>query len=161
MKAMNLPGISILSGIAVTSLAALSILPLRAAFVEASKTPRQERKIEDLGDLKKDLDLWLAMDTTEKGGVTWSKRPVKVVASSEVQIKAEDGQRWMDFNEAGALLKFEPVLEIGTEYTLCTWILLPSSHSHSMVWQGTNEGGARFSWEKSGSPDGAASAMHR
>jgi len=83
----ELPGMPVLTAVSLAAMAALAVLPIRAAFVEASKAPKQERKIEDLGDLKDDLDLWLAMDTTEKGGVTWSRHPVKVTASSEFGSK--------------------------------------------------------------------------
>src|SRR5438094_7608527 len=94
---------------------------LQAGLTAAPKLSPEERKLQELGALKAALDIWLGMDSTEKGGVAWSKRPVKVVATSEVEIKAEAGRKWMDFNEPGALLKFEPALQIGKSYTLCTW----------------------------------------
>ncbi len=112
-----------------------------AGIVAAPPPSAAERKLNELGPLKADLDLWLNLDSTEDGGVAWSRTKVKVRDTSEVEIKEEAGQRWMDFSAAGSVLKFEPALPLGT-YTLSTWMLVPAPRQHAMIWQGGKGNGS-------------------
>ena len=119
----------------------VKVLRSQAGIVAAPEPSAAERKLNDLGPLKADLDLWLSMDSTERGGVAWSRVMVRVVATSEVEVHEQAGQRWLDFSQPGAVLKFEPALPLGT-YTLSTWMLIPAPHRHALIWQGGKGSGA-------------------
>lgn len=106
-----------------------------AGIVAAPELDAVERRLDELGPLKADLDLWLSMDSTERGGVAWSRGRVKVLATTEVDVQEKDGRRWFDFSAPGAVLKFEPALPLGV-YTLSTWMLMPPPHHHALIWQG-------------------------
>ena len=51
----------------------VKVLRSQAGIVAAPEPSAAERKLNDLGPLKADLDLWLSMDSTERGGVAWSR----------------------------------------------------------------------------------------
>lgn len=99
-------------------------------------------ELEALGALRDELVMWLNFDSTEKGGLGWTRGTVRPTASSEVQVGEADGRRWLDFSHKGALVKFEPALQLGTNYTLCSWMLLPPPHGHALLWQGAKGQGA-------------------
>ncbi|MEA3213787.1 MAG: Concanavalin A-like lectin/glucanase superfamily [Chthoniobacter sp.] len=119
---------------------AVIVQPAQAG-IAAVRPPAAGRNLDALGPLKADLELWLSMDSIKQGGVAWSRGPVKLVASSEVEVQDEEGQRWLDFNEPGAVLKFEPALQIGTRYTLSSWMLVPAPRRHALLWQGVKDSG--------------------
>ncbi len=134
---MNPPIFRWLNVIVVILLACGGVKVLRseAGIIAAPERSAAERKLDELGPLKADLDLWLSMDSTERGGVAWSRAKVRVLPTSEVEVKEDAGHRWLDFSAPGSLLKFEPALPLAT-YTLSTWMLVPAARRHALIWQG-------------------------
>jgi hypothetical protein len=122
----------------------LLALPLFAA--DEAEQPEQieaEKRLAALGELKEELGLWMGMDSTERGGITWTRFPFSASASEQVQRSKQAGRQWLDFSKPGALVRFEKPLVLGTKYTVCVWVLFPSPHAHALIWQaGTTGGGA-------------------
>ena len=105
---------------------------------EAREQSAAEKKIDALGSLKDELGIWLSLDSTEHGGVAWTRFPIVVTATKELEIREKDGRKYMDFRLPGGVLEFKPAFKLGKLYTLCTWMLFPAPKNHALVWQGDN-----------------------
>lgn len=94
------------------------------------------RELLPLASLTTALVAWFPMDSTERGGLRWSRKPIDVSASSKIAIRTEAGRTYADFNATGAKLSFSPPLELGRRYTLAGWVQTPVPQHHGVVWHG-------------------------
>ena len=99
-----------------------------------------------LGSLANDLIAYFPMDDTAKGCLAWSRKPISVTATSEVEIKEADGRRYADFSRSGACLVFDPPLDLGRHYTLTAWVQAPAPPKKGAIWHGA--GGLLFLGDK-------------
>lgn len=99
-------------------------------------SPLQSR-LNSLGLLTADLLAYFPMDDTANGCLGWSRKPLKVVASGDVQIKNDGFRKYADFTQKGARLVFDPPFDLGRPYTLAAWVLAPAPQKHGVIWHGS------------------------
>jgi hypothetical protein len=90
--------------------------------------------LQALGLLRNDLAAYFAMDSKESGGLTWSRRPLALRATSGVQEKTEGPRRYLDFSANGSIVTFESPYPTGGKFTFCAWVLLPPPHQQGIIW---------------------------
>lgn len=126
----------------ISALAAVGIVAVVHADEKVNAEPEArdqsaaEKKIDALGSLKDELGIWLSLDSTEHGGVAWTRFPIVVTATKELEIREKEGRKYMDFRLPGGVLEFKPAFKLGKLHTLCTWMLFPAPKNHALVWQG-------------------------
>lgn len=90
-----------------------------------------------LGILRNSVTAYFSMDTTDSGGLTWSKEPLVVTSTSEVAAKKEGARKFLDFSKKGARVSFNPAFKTGQAYTLTAWVKLPAPGKHGILWKGS------------------------
>ncbi len=126
----------------ISALAIVGLLAASHAEEKSNAEPKAqdqteaEKKIAALGPLKDELGIWLSLDSTEHGGVAWSRFPIVVTGTKELEIREKEGRKYMDFRLPGGVLEFQPAFKLGKLYTLCTWMLFPAPKNNAVVWQG-------------------------
>jgi hypothetical protein len=113
--------------------------------------PSKEKKLDDsrtlasaspplslsrLGLLVNDLAAYWSMDDTAKGGLDWSRKPIGVKASPEVESKEADGRTFLDFSKKGSQVWLEPALSLAPRYTLAAWVQAPAPRNDGIIWHG-------------------------
>jgi len=93
-------------------------------------------KLYQLGDLTRDLEAYFPLDSTAKGGLAWSDRPIGVYATPQVVMKQQGGRTYTDFTQQGACLMFDPPLELDHYFTIAAWVQTPTPHNNGLIWQG-------------------------
>ena len=114
------------------------ILPSKQDDSRLAAGRETPRELLPLTSLATALVAWFPMDTTARGGLRWSRKPIEVTASSKITIRTEGGRTYADFNATGAKITFDPPLELGRRYTLAGWVQTPVPQNHGVVWHGSS-----------------------
>lgn len=113
------------------------ILPSKQDDSRQAASREVPRELLPLTSLTASLVAWFPMDSTDRGGLRWSRKPLVVKASSKITIRTGEGRVYADFNANGARISFEPPLELGRRYTLAGWVQTPAPQHHGSVWCGS------------------------
>lgn len=148
---LNVPPIKIALCLSVVAMPCWSFAQTQSLTSPEVILPSQQKKLEDsryaaglpmpagvtrLGVLATDLVAYFPMDDKAKGCMGWSRRPISVTASKEVEIKQEGARKFADFSAKGARLIFDPPLDLSTRFTLAAWVQAPAPQKHGVIWHG-------------------------
>ena len=90
-----------------------------------------------LGQMASDLVAYFSMDNATKGGLAWSRQPLRVTATDEVVIKEADGRQYADFSRKGACLILTPPVPLGKRFSIAAWVQTPAPQNHATIWSGS------------------------
>ena len=96
-------------------------------------SPNLPPALTGLGALRDSLDAYFSMDSTDLGGLTWSRTPIKL-ESAHLAVKEADGHRYLDFSAKGSHIIFQSDYPAKPKSTLTAWVLLPAASANGVIW---------------------------
>ena len=115
---------------------AFALLFHASLFAQNAAPNPQPAALAPLGALRSLVTAYFAMDSTERGGLTWSLQPLTARANGEVMVKEKDGRKYLDFSKSRARVSVAPAFQTGAAYTLSAWVSLPTPDNHGLLWTG-------------------------